>query len=180
MVIFIVGGVYMSNFSNMLLSLRKDKNLTMVKLSEQSNLSQSYISQLENDRKKPTTEAIKSLASGLATKNKILDLQEQKNIEDELFESKNLDDLKSAMSSLDSLFSRNDDFSSDDDEKFRQIYVDHLNKAVDERFIELSTLFEETENEKHFTLYGEPLSDREKWVLKNTLLGIKESRNNDQ
>lgn len=168
----------MSIFSNKLLSIRKSKELTMVKLSKESGLSQSYISQLENNKKYPTLEAINSLAKGLSIENGVLDIREQEKIKNELLESKNQDDLNQAIGSVDSLISRNGSFPQDKKhDELKQLFIDEINKKFDSKFIELSPLIEEVEPEKIYTLYGEPLSDNEKWLLTSTLLGIKEARN---
>lgn len=53
------------DINNKLKVLRKDKGLTLKELSKLTNLSISYISDIEHDRKKPSIEAAKKLAEGL-------------------------------------------------------------------------------------------------------------------
>jgi len=53
------------SFSKYLKELREQKNLTIAKLAEDSGVSHTYVSMLENDKRKPTEKVINSLSHAL-------------------------------------------------------------------------------------------------------------------
>ena len=46
--------------------IRKRKKITQTQLAELSNITQTYLSQIENNQKEPTIQTIKSIAENLA------------------------------------------------------------------------------------------------------------------
>ncbi|MCP3031951.1 helix-turn-helix domain-containing protein [Halobacillus sp. A1] len=61
------------NFGEEIKRLRKEKNLTLDKLAEKSELSKSYLSRLENNKRKtPNKETILKLARGLEVSSTVI------------------------------------------------------------------------------------------------------------
>ncbi|MFW3654577.1 helix-turn-helix domain-containing protein [Vagococcus fluvialis] len=163
----------MSRLSDTLKEIRIDKKMTMIELSKYSGASQSYISQLENGKRKPTVEALRNIAKGLSFNGEDYNKDEEDRYFNQLEKAMDDDQLQELILSSDDIVNR---FNLKDSNEQR-VLLEAIKKNTNDYFVPLEGIYLNDPNKEFcFTIAGEPLNEEETQMLKTLIIGIKSLR----